>query len=599
MRPSMKRTIITSKTTGRRYFLVRSSNRGPARRYYVCSRPDCDSRLTREADFFCRVHSQVKNSENEDIGDISTKSDNVGEDDLNDNGEIVDEDNSNDNGEMVDEGTPIQMKQSTTLDSIDDHEQNGNGIHDSNVEYEYNDASNGFNTLSSRQRAKANREIHVDETTGIRSFRDSSGRRRYLCMRESCTNMLKRQADIFCRTHSNNRIDEDQHNKKKKGHHKRYSTSSLSNETQNRFRSPFSTTTTTLTSQTSTNEDHSEEYESPEKPPEAARTSRTVRDASGKIRFVCSIPLCTSQVPRKSQALCRRHLLEASAQELEKNTLSTTTNDTINPNHEDNSVPEIDVNHNNTVTSPQPTSIEHSIKKRKYEPQTSPSTTINRSVFPANKIVISTTTLLDHQWTTVLTFLRQFPQVQLATNLNVNNFTTHLLIDDSEKLLHCTITKKIVQASARRHIFIISSRWITECIHLNEIIDEHPFEITSDSHTTLRLSVQNFQNNHKYLFNNSSSTLIYGFAIECRQCQGSISRNELIELIELTGAKLYDNENSIDILIVLCDTNEKNLNKIKEKYCHINVPNIKYVICDFLLKSIVKFEIQDVDKYSL
>ncbi|CAF4310889.1 unnamed protein product, partial [Rotaria sordida] len=42
---------------------------------------------------------------------------------------IVDEDGSNDNGEMVDEGTPIQMKQSTTLDSIDDHEQNGNGIH--------------------------------------------------------------------------------------------------------------------------------------------------------------------------------------------------------------------------------------------------------------------------------------------------------------------------------------------------------------------------------------------------------------------------------------------------------------------------------------
>jgi hypothetical protein len=100
--------------------------------------------------------------------------------------------------------------------------------------------------------------------------------------------------------------------------------------------------------------------------------------------------------------------------------------------------------------------------------------------------------------------------------------------------------------------------------------------------------------NNPNLFNKSS-----GFAIECRQCQGSINRTELIELIELTGAKFYDNDNHIDTLIVLCDTNERNLNKIKEKYLQTNLPNIKYVTSDFLLKSIIKFEIQDIDKYSL
>ncbi|CAF2361917.1 unnamed protein product [Rotaria sp. Silwood2] len=522
MRPSTKRTIITSKTTGRRYFLVRAAKGGSARRYYVCSRPDCDSRLTREADFFCRAHSQVKGSESEDIPDMSTQSDDVDEDDLNETGEIVDDNGLNENGETVDEGTSTEAQRNTTVDSIDADQQNGNGMHDSTMEDDDNDVSNDFNAslpLSSRQRVKANREIHVDETTGTRSFRDSSGRRRYLCMHESCTNMLKRQADIFCRTHGSNHISEDQ-NKKKKGNHKRNSAPPLSSETQNRFRSPFSTTTTASTNQNSTNGNHSEEYESPEK-------------------------------------------------------------------------------HNNTDAPSQSTSSEHSIKKRKHESQTTQSKIITRSLIPPNKIVMSTTTLLDHQWITVLTFLRQFPQIQLGTNLNVNNLTTHLLIDDSENPLHCTITKKIVQAAARRNIFIISSRWITECIRLNEIVDEHPFEITSDSHTTLRLSVQNFQTNHKYLFNNSSPALIYGFAIECRQCQGSINRNELIELIELTGAKLYDNVNSVDILIVLCDTNEKNINKIKEKYLHTNVSNIKYVISDFLLKSIIKFEIQDIDKYSL
>jgi hypothetical protein len=43
-----------------------------------------------------------------------------------------------------------------------------------------------------------NREIQVDETTGTRTFRDESGRRRYLCMESSCINTLKRQNDRFC-----------------------------------------------------------------------------------------------------------------------------------------------------------------------------------------------------------------------------------------------------------------------------------------------------------------------------------------------------------------------------------------------------------------
>lgn len=93
--------------------------------------------------------------------------------------------------------------------------------------------------------------------------------------------------------------------------------------------------------------------------------------------------------------------------------------------------------------------------------------------------------------------------------------------------------------------------------------------------------------------------MIYGFAIECRQCQGSINRNELLELIELSGAKSFDTDRQVDVLIVLCDINEKNLAKIKDKYLHVPITNIKYVTSDFLLKSIIKFEIQDIDKYTL
>ena len=199
----------------------------------------------------------------------------------------------------------------------------------------------------------------------------------------------------------------------------------------------------------------------------------------------------------------------------------------------------------------------------------------------------------------MLQFVRQCSQVVLTTNLNVNNSTTHLLIDDSENALHCTITKKIVQAAVRRHVFIISSRWVTQCLRSKTFLDEHAFEIKSDTHTSLRPSRQDFQSYPRNLFDPAVSKMIYGFAIECRQCQGSINRNELLELIDLSGAKFFDNDHLMDVLIVLCDMNEKNLTKIREKYSHVPIATIKYVTSDFLLKSIIKFEIQDIDKYTL
>ena len=186
----------------------------------------------------------------------------------------------------------------------------------------------------------------------------------------------------------------------------------------------------------------------------------------------------------------------------------------------------------------------------------------------------------------------------MSTNLNVNNSTTHLLVDDSENELHCTITKKIVQAAVRHHVFILSSRWLNDCIESNTLLDEHLYEILSDSHTTLRLSEQNLTAMNKYLFGQPLENL-YAFAIECRQCQGSINRTELIELIQLTGAQIFQNEQAVENLIVLCDTNDKNLAKIKEKYLQAPASNIKYVTSDFLLKSIIKFEIQDIERYSL
>jgi hypothetical protein len=268
MRPTLKRTIITSKTTGQRYYLGRSGNRTNSRRYYVCSKPDCDERLTRESDLFCRVHSQSNKLED------------------------VDEDILNENSEIIDEEIPIEAP--TTTDNDD---QQNESILNEDLDHSI--------PLSSRKRAKTSRQVHVDETTGKRTFRDESGRLRHLCMNPSCTNMLKRQTDIFCGTHT---ITTEK--KKKSVDHKRHSAPPISEQIKNRFRSPFSPSLspTTTAVENGTNGNHSEEYESPQKSPEPTGTNRSFRDASGKIRFLCFNPSCNSRLIRRSDTFCKRYL---------------------------------------------------------------------------------------------------------------------------------------------------------------------------------------------------------------------------------------------------------------------------------------------------
>lgn len=72
-----------------------------------------------------------------------------------------------------------------------------------------------------------------------------------------------------------------------------------------RLHSPFSQTLIT-------NGDHSDEFESPKKLVNSQRsgTTRSFRDASGKLRFLCSISTCTSRVPRQSELYCKRHQIE-------------------------------------------------------------------------------------------------------------------------------------------------------------------------------------------------------------------------------------------------------------------------------------------------
>ncbi|CAF1241151.1 unnamed protein product [Rotaria sp. Silwood1] len=211
-------------------------------------------------------------------------------------------------------------------------------------------------------------------------------------------------------------------------------------------------------------------------------------------------------------------------------------------------------------------------------------------------VSIATIYLQDEQWHQLELFIKHFSlYVSLSNNLNVTSSTTHLLVDDSSHPFQCNFSKKIFQAVAR-HIFIVSIRWIEECLLQNEIIDETPYKIHGDeTMKTMHLTCYTSINT---LF--SSSIL---FAIDCTSFQRVLTRNDLIELVILSNAKLFDPEQqkSIEIqsklLLVLVDPRvDRYQLEIKYKQWY---KNVKFLTPGFLLKSIIYQKQQPFEDFEL
>jgi hypothetical protein len=62
-----------------------------------------------------------------------------------------------------------------------------------------------------------------------------------------------------------------------------------------------------------------------------------------------------------------------------------------------------------------------------------------------------------------------------------NHTITHLITDEigQNDSLICTLTKNVVFAIAQ-HCFILSYRWIIECLQQNVIVNEEQYEIEGD-----------------------------------------------------------------------------------------------------------------------
>ncbi len=179
----------------------------------------------------------------------------------------------------------------------------------------------------------------------------------------------------------------------------------------------------------------------------------------------------------------------------------------------------------------------------------------------------------------------------------IDETTTHLIASEVDQRI-CCLTKKVFFAVAY-HQYVIGYQWIEECLSKQTLINEESYEIIGDA------SLSNQHNGmHRSRLTQEPIFKSYSYAIsvECsiRCQQGMFTRQELEQLVQLSGAILLEdsNRNQLDLnttIIVLCDDDDKMVVKkytgLKNKVC--------YVIPEFFLDSLVLYEVQPIKGYEL
>lgn len=167
----------------------------------------------------------------------------------------------------------------------------------------------------------------------------------------------------------------------------------------------------------------------------------------------------------------------------------------------------------------------------------------------------------------------------------------------------CPLTGKIIQGIAR-HLFIVSHRWLNECITENGLVDERPYEIRGD--TSLGYDHGGMRRSRL-----TPSFLLEKYSI-CLRCTASDCAplqtvEQVEELIELCGGRLVRNFSeikSIDqqrqmILVFGINGIVGGENKRQQILNRCQQFNVRCVNIHWLLISIAKFEIQPLDNYDI
>ena len=153
-------------------------------------------------------------------------------------------------------------------------------------------------------------------------------------------------------------------------------------------------------------------------------------------------------------------------------------------------------------------------------------------------------------------------------------------------------------------MFIVSSRWLTECLSQQTIIDERPYEIRGD--TSLGSDHGGMRRSRL-----SSSYLLekYSICLRCtsNDCAPLQTIEQVHQLIELCGAKLVRNFSEIKTIdnerqMVLVLGINGFIGEEKKRQALLDTCqqfNVQCVNIHWLLISIAKFEIQSFENYHI
>jgi hypothetical protein len=174
----------------------------------------------------------------------------------------------------------------------------------------------------------------------------------------------------------------------------------------------------------------------------------------------------------------------------------------------------------------------------------------------------------------------------------IDDATTHLITDDTG-VFSTSRTKQVIQACVR-HVFVSSIDWIVSSLAQSSLLDHFPFEILRDQQASSKSrGIKQCRFDHLPVFPSS-----YILAVQCRSGVKHLkmTREELVEIIELSGATLFDEHLSYKHLIVLCNSKEE-VKRSKQQIRADQSNVIYYCKPEFLFDSIVRHEIQTMDTY--
>ena len=214
-------------------------------------------------------------------------------------------------------------------------------------------------------------------------------------------------------------------------------------------------------------------------------------------------------------------------------------------------------------------------------------------------LVLTTSSLDESQKSQFRLFLTRF---NASTSLTVDSSTTHIIVNDNPPLI-CPLTGKIIQGIAR-HLFVVSFRWLTECLSENSLVDERPYEVRGDTslgsdHGGMRRS----RLTPSFILEN------YSICLRCsaNDCAPLQTIEQVHELIELCGGKLVKNFSEIKtidgqrqmILVLGINGFSGGEKKRKALLDTCQQFNVRCVNIHWLLISIAKFEIQPFENYDI